>query len=280
MKTRMKICLTLALLLAVALIGCGFAAKPVPTPDVPAAAQGNDLSASVSAPAPEESSPEITIPKSLAPDLPDTKTVTVTTADEFISAIDSNVTIRIDAALLDLSTATGYGENFGSHWRWAQEFDGPTLEIHDVENLRIIGGGRDVTTIQAVPRYADVLRFVNCKNLILADFTAGHLKEAPGSCSGMVLTFRSCSDVDIRLCGLFGCGVNGIVAEKSSKINVSDTEIYECSSLGAVLSECSEVAFDTCTVRDCGSNTILVYGTNGDCTWDGKVLKHGENKVG
>ena len=268
----------IAMLLAVVLLGCGMAAKPAPTPDVPADVPDGAPSAPV-APAAEASSPEITIPRSLAPDLPDTKTVTVTTADEFIAALDSNVTIRIETELLDLSTASGYGETFGDHYRWAREFDGPTLEIHDVENLRIIGSGKDSTVIQATPRYADVLRFVDCKNLALFDFTAGHLKEAPGSCSGMVLTFRKCSEVSIRACGLFGCGVNGIVAEQSSKFVVTDTEIYECSGLGAVLSECSDFAFSNCTVRDCASNSILVYGTNGDSTWNGEVLKQGDNQL-
>ena len=202
------------------------------------------------------------------------------TADEFLEALDSNVSIRIDSELLDFSTASGYGENFGEHYRWVKEFDGPTLEIHDVENLQIIGNGKDKTTLQAVPRYADVLRFIDCKNLVLADFTAGHLKEAPGSCSGMVLTFRNCSNVSMQRCGLFGCGVNGIVGERSSHFSITDTEIYECSQLGAVLGECSDIVFEDCRVRDCGMNSISVNGTNGDLLYNGTTLKDGDNFVG
>ena len=276
MKTHFKICLMIALLLAVVLLGCGMAAKPAPTPDVPADVPDGAPSAPV-APATEASSPEITIPRSLAPDLPDTKTVTVTTADEFIAALDSNVTIRIETELLDLSTASGYGEAFGDHYRWAREFDGPTLEIHDVENLRIIGSGKDSTVIQATPRYADVLRFVDCKNLALFDFTAGHLKEAPGSCSGMVLTFRKCSEVSIRACGLFGCGVMGIWAFNCIGFQVRETEIYECSSLAATIDNCRDVSFEGCSIYDCddGNNKMDLF--NCSVTWNGETLRSGSH---
>lgn len=280
MKTRMKLLAVFLMVLSVLLIGCAAAlgsapqtAQPVPTPE-------NGTPAVISTPEPEKTPAELDIPKSIAPDLPNTRTVTVKTADEFLEALDSNVSIRIDSELLDFSTASGYGENFGEHYRWVKEFDGPTLEIHDVENLQIIGNGKDKTTLQAVPRYADVLRFIDCKNLVLADFTAGHLKEAPGSCSGMVLTFRNCSNVSMQRCGLFGCGVNGIVGERSSHFSITDTEIYECSQLGAVLGECSDIVFEDCRVRDCGMNSISVNGTNGDLLYNGTTLKDGDNFVG
>ena len=195
----------------------------------------------------------------------------VTTADEFLAAIGSNRTIYLDAALFDLSAAENYGGYGGRHYYWQSTYDGPGLVITGVENLRIIGQGRDKTNLETLPRYADVLSFLDCYAVTVQGLTVGHTLGA-GSCAGDVISFRNCGDCEILDCGLFGCGVNGINAYDCQNLLVKDTEIYECSGYGAVISSCFNTVFEGCSIRDCTHNTLWVGGDGeSDVTWDGEA---------
>ena len=203
----------------------------------------------------------------------------VKSADEFIDAIGSNRRIVVEAELLDFSTATEYGKSSGEFFYWQDNYDGPGLYITGVENLEIVGQGKDKTTLQATPRYAEVLFFEDCREVSIRDLTAGHLKEAPGSCLGDVLEFKGCSDCEISGCGLFGCGVNGIAAEKCENFKITEIEVYECSNEGAVLMNCKNFSFTDCSIHDCRLNGIYVNGANSGNEWNGKALEGGDNYV-
>ena len=219
------------------------------------------------------------MPRSISSDLPEYKTVHVSTADEFLAAIGNNTQIVIDADLIDFSTASDYGKTSGSFYGWEEQFDGPELVIMDVKNLQIIGQGQDKTLIQATPRYADVISFRNCEDLVVSGLTAGHLKEAPGSCIGGVLNFEKCAQVNVENCGLFGCGIIGILARDCANMAVNYTEIYECSIMGAQLINCENTSFSYCSIHDCESNSVFVDGKNNNIFWDGKVLENGDTIV-
>lgn len=198
----------------------------------------------------------------------------VTTTDEFLSAIGSNTVIYVDAPLIDFSAASNYGGYGGTSYYWLDIYDGPGLVISGVNNLQIIGQGREQTMLQATPRYAEVLYFENCSDLLISGLTAGHLKEAPGYCGGDVFEFTGCHDVIVEDCGLFGCGVNAISAESSSDFSIRNTEMYECSQYGAILWSCDHFAFESCVVRDCGANGLELIDTH-HITWDGQRLADG-----
>lgn len=204
--------------------------------------------------------------------------VTVTTTDEFLAAINDHTVIRVETDLLDFSAASNYGVAGGEHYYWTETYDGPGLVISGVSGLYIIGQGRDLTLLQTAPRYADVISFEDCRDLYLVDLTAGHRSDIAGSCSGDVFEFISCRGAVISNCGLFGCGVNGIVAENCSGFTVSDTEIYECSWEGVQLYACENVQFERCSIHDCDSNTVSLSESRG-ILWDGRSLTNGTNFV-
>lgn len=217
------------------------------------------------------------MPKSIGIDLTDSKVIHVTNADEFLAAIGNDTLIQIDTELIDFSTASNYGETSGEFYGWQQQFDGPELLILGVKNLQIVGQGKNKTTIQAVPRYADVLSFRDCENIMISDLTAGHLKEAPGSCMGDVLNLENCRHVGISECGFFGCGVMGIIARDCSYLTVNDSEMYECSLMGGQILNSDHVTFTNCSIRDCLTNCIYVDGKNNSNLWNETILKNGEN---
>ena len=188
------------------------------------------------------------------------KVVTVTTADEFLAAIASDTLILLDTDLLDLTTATGYGTGKGDHYYWSESFDGPELYITDVSNLTIRGssGDRTAHVISAAPRYANVLNFKNCGNILLVGFTAGHTEE-PGYCAGGVLSFENCEAVLITDCGLFGCGTLGVKAYWSMDIQIVENDIYDCSVGGVEFSSCRDINVDGNTFRDLGGPVFRIY---------------------
>ena len=203
----------------------------------------------------------------------DQKTVTVKTPNQFLAAIAPNTEIVVDAELIDLSKASGYGKGGKTYYTWMESFDGPELYITGVTNLTIRGVGEDRTAvvISATPRYADVLSFENCSNVQISGLTAGHTKE-PGSCAGGVLCFENCQDILVENCGLFGCGILGVTAYSSKNIQIVNNEIYECSVGGVEFTNCDAVNVDGNTFRDLGGPIFRIY----DC---GTVTCNGEDAV-
>ncbi|MBQ4320714.1 MAG: right-handed parallel beta-helix repeat-containing protein, partial [Oscillospiraceae bacterium] len=97
-------------------------------------------------------------------ELPAQEEIRVSNVDELLDAIGPNRKIILTSETYDLSTATGYGEARGTYWYWIERHDGPELSIFGVDNMTICGESGEITahTIEAVPRYADVLFFDTC----------------------------------------------------------------------------------------------------------------------
>lgn len=179
--------------------------------------------------------------------------VHVSTVDEFLNALAPDTEIILDAEFYDLSTATGYETKNGTYYRWEEVFDGVQLTIQNLSNLTIRAEGDDVKahTVSARPRYAHVINFENCSNIMVEGFTAGHTIE-PGSCTGGVIGFNNCEDVLVNNCGLYGCGVVGIWGANTKGVQVTNSDIYECSWGGVYMMFCKDVTFNGNTIRDLG----------------------------
>lgn len=199
-------------------------------------------------------------------------TVTVRTPDEFLAAIAPNTEIVVDAALIDWSKASGYGTGKGEYYYWYEAYDGPELYITGVSNLTIRGSGDDRTAnvLSAVPRYANVLTFVNCSSIMVQGLTAGHVEE-PGACIGGVLCFQNSQDILVENCGLFGCGTLGVMGLSSKNMQIVSNEIYECSVGGVEFTNCDDVNVDGNTFRDLGGPEFRVYGC-GTITCNGETV--------
>ena len=233
--------------------------------------EGNDVRKWYSAssmPAVDEKGASLTedhLPEIVEPDpenLPEQQTVTVKTVDEFLAAIGPDREIILSGDIFDLSTASSDGP-ISPYWYWEDPYDGAQLVITDVSNMTIKAEGEDrkATTLQAVPRYANVLSFRSCTDITLSGFTAGHSEE-PGYCMGGVLDFRDCRNVIVNRCGLFGCGILGVNAELCSNLTVLECDIYECSYGGIQLFNVDDVVISSNTFRDLGGPEVMTQ----DCT--------------
>ena len=192
--------------------------------------------------------------------VPDTEdgVVHVETVDEFLAAIAPNTVIELAEGVYDLSTASNYGEDSESDY-YSWNLDGiydindvdAELIIHDVKDLTIIGAGIDKTTIEAVPRYANVIDFKGCNKVTVSNLTAGHTTE-PGFCTGGVFLMENCEDINVDTCGLYGCGTIGVRGLDCKKLNVTNCDIYECSDGAVDVTGCEEVLVSGCDIHDIG----------------------------
>ena len=215
---------------------------------------------------------ELFMPDAVLPEAGPQKEIPVTTADEFLAAIGPDTRIILQSELIDLSTASDYGMGKSDFYYWQEEYDGPSLVITGVNNMTITSEDADCKThtISALPRYADVLSFEFCTNITLSNFTAGHTVE-PGFCMGGVLRFKACRNTTIDHCGLYGCGILGVIAHGGEKLSIINSDIYECSDGGVSIVDVNGVSIDHTTFRDLGGPALHVKNCR-DAMMDGKSI--------
>ena len=196
----------------------------------------------------------------------------VSTALEFVKALGSNRTIIVEgvinlsdvlengdlckelgmeAAEYDIDTKTKLIRNY--------ETDGYMLTLNKVKNLTI--KGKDGATILISPRYAYPLSFLKCNGIKLINFTAGHTDE--GYCTGGVLEFKQCENIEIDRCDLFGCGIEGITATNTKNLVCKKSIIRDCSYSIMELLNCANMTFEDCDFYRCREFTMISIM---DCT--------------
>lgn len=203
-------------------------------------------------------------------------TIDVRTARELILALQDDVHINvivndvlrltdaiddlIDEGKLKRYTVDGERQKKPGVY-WDPEYDGNTLFIVGLNDITLEATPEDGGFLLAIPRYADVLHFENCKNIVIKNFTLGH--EETGNCVGDVLVMNDCENVVVENCNLFGCGVNGIYSSGSSNVTVKKTDIYGCSNRGVDMYGSDHFSFDHCEIFNNGSGIYVdSYCTN------------------
>lgn len=182
----------------------------------------------------------------------DGKIIKVKNVDQFLAALGSGRTVILAEGEYNLAKAKDYGKQIdGRCYGWKFVGDGYELDIKETRNLEIIGAGREGTSIVNEPRYANVITFTDCADVGVFKLTAGHTK-AQGYCSGGVLNFNRCRDIDIEDCCLYGCGTYGITACESRDLSAERCIIKECSYGAFEFLNCSDVTFEKGLVFDCG----------------------------
>ncbi|MDO4983386.1 MAG: right-handed parallel beta-helix repeat-containing protein [Eubacteriales bacterium] len=204
--------------------------------------------------------PEVTAQPETVKNKDGTKTVYVRTADEFLTAIAPDTSIRLDSEEINLADASNYGSGSSEFYRWEACYDGPQLVIEHCDNLSITS--EIMTCITAEPRYANVLTFENCSDVWLSGFKAGHTEE-PGFCTGGVIYMNTCKNMAVDGCRLYGCGTLGVEADYVEGLSVTGCEIYDCTLGGIVLYETRNAVMENCDIHDCAKPAITVFECSG-----------------
>ena len=243
---KKTLCFILALVMLLALAGCGAARETT---------DATDAALSDVPPTPMPPAAETDADGSWA------NVVEVSAVDELLAAIGDETKIILAEGNYDLSNAADYGAAAdGARYRWEEVYDMETegytgtafeLIISGVKNLAIVAADGAKVTISAVPRYANVLRFESCSDLVLHGMTVGHTEE-PGVCAGGVVLLDSVNGAKISACSLYGCGTVGVQAYTCRNVYVSDSSIFDCSESAVVSSQSTDVRVERCDVFDCG----------------------------
>ena len=190
----------------------------------------------------------------------------VSTVDEFLAALGSNLTIYLEPGEYDLSCADTYGGLGGEFFRWEKVFDGYELVITGANQLTIEAESPDSVSIVTAPRYANVLRFENLTGLTVRNVKVGHTVE-PGSCTGGVIHMESVNRSNFEGCKLYGCGILGIEGLYCGDVSVFGCEIYECSSGALWFFRCDTIRVDHCNIHDIGfDDSASVFYFDPYCT--------------
>jgi len=188
------------------------------------------------------------------------KEIAVTTLEEFLEAIGSGRTIRLDAEILLSEAEEGFDKDPpwpGSEIVHFEEVsDGWELVIKGVKDLTIRCGPKG--SLVTAPRYSFVLIFDNCEGITLEGLTAGHTRGS--DCAGGVFRFTECKDVKLIDCDLYGCGTEGLVLENVDGFAMEGGSIYECTDNIMTVMGGGNISFKGCTFRDNGAFTLVGFG--------------------
>ncbi|MBO6137410.1 MAG: right-handed parallel beta-helix repeat-containing protein [Lachnospiraceae bacterium] len=178
-------------------------------------------------------------------------TVTVSSAEELLNSVQNNRKIIVKEGKYNFSDikAEKINNSFIN-----QEYG--AYGIKNVSNLCIEAEtGADVLFC-IDEAYNAVINFTAGRNIKLKGITAGHTVE-PGYCSGSVLYYNDVNGVDIEDCHLYGSGTYGIEADYTYNINVTGTEIYECTYGLIEFRNTGAATFKNCVMRDSSEFSMI-----------------------
>lgn len=182
--------------------------------------------------------------------LEDGKAITVSTIEEFFSAIGPDRIIRLNPGDYDLSG--GYTVK-NRYVTWVDEYDGPCPVIRNVSNLTLVGDG--LARLMIRPAYGWVLSFDTCTEVTLSGLTVGH--TVPGYCLGGVLRFKNCDSPSVRDCDLYGSGTYGVGLERTSGFAMENARIRECTYGLATIERSEDITFSYVTFETTGEFDLI-----------------------
>ncbi|MCL2029152.1 MAG: right-handed parallel beta-helix repeat-containing protein [Deltaproteobacteria bacterium] len=150
---------------------------------------------------------------------------------------------------------------------WSEVFDGGELVLDGIKNLTIRGPwaadyddslGREGIVVD--PRYAFVLKFVNCSDIVIEGLIAAHSEG--GFCDGGVFGFENSSRITITGTQMFGSGTYGLELRDVSDMKVAESQIYECTYGIMTVRGGENISFERCTFATNREYTLVgVSGT-------------------
>ena len=185
------------------------------------------------------------------------KVISVGNAREFIKAIGSNRTIRINAgfnltpAMIEFAAKGTIMKTDASNPQYTnpgvyicEGWGEKELVFYNIHNLTIEGVHMRTAHIQTSHTSVFVMRFEECTNVKLKNLTLGHVPA--GYCGGGVVDMKNCRKCTIEHCDLYGCGTYGICAERSEYCYILNSTIRDCSEGIMTLDNCYDFHFNNC----------------------------------
>lgn len=197
----------------------------------------------------------------------------------FLMGIKDNVYIETDKKQYNLLECKDESVSI----TWNDVYDGKEVVVSNVKNVYMKGNGAELIVY---PRYATVLSFVNCQDIVIDNFKIGH---HPGSeCAGAVLKFENCKNIHLIDSELYGCGIFG-VSSFGSNIYIENCKIYNCT-YGALELYSTQCRIKNLEIFDCNntfrsiisayeSNVVLSNSIIKNCSTDEYIIEAEQSSV-
>ena len=171
--------------------------------------------------------------------------VTVSTVEELAEAIRGRTKIILKEGEYNFSALDSTKIN-NPNIDILVNFEGQAeYTINNIRNLCIEAEeGAKVVLSTELP-YAKALAFENCEEITLRGLTCGHEVE-PGFCTGSVIYFNFCNNLEIDNCHLYGSGTYGVEAYHVFGLTLKNSDIYDCSYGLIYLSEVEDAGITNC----------------------------------
>jgi len=221
------------------------------------------------------------------------KTIKVANSREFLEALGSDRIIEMSPGIYNLSVwdpflnnqpeqAPRYpnlgnqgGLKLSQGVSWEDLSGEGELTLNGIKNLTIRGWtvpgsdqGDDVLRRDGIvidPRYAFVLKFVDCSDIVIEGLKAGHSEG--GYCEGGVFGYKDSSRITIERTEMYGCGTVGLELRNVSDMKVTNSWIYECTYSIMNVTGGANIAFDNCAFRRNMQYTLVEVSKTGNLSF-------------
>lgn len=188
------------------------------------------------------------------------KQVEVSNAEELLSAIDSNTEIILKPGNYNFSKLLNEAKK-GLDWNAEHPhimWSGSELTIVNVRGLTLRAKDKDngKTYLVTENAFDNVMLFKQCSNITLVGMTMGHEVE-PGVCSGSVVAFHDCENINLKYMDLYGCGAYGISGYGIKGLTGVSCRIHDCSYGMLDINRSSGLRFSNCEFTRCKEYTLL-----------------------
>lgn len=181
-----------------------------------------------------------------AQSLPKRKVMTVSTADQFVKAIASNVEIVLKPGVYDLSRAQ---RKNGANVAWSSDGADAELILKGLSNFVLRGEDTESASVLSVKSPAAlVLGFENSKDVSVRSVNLLHAVTGP--CSAGVVSVVGGSNVSFEDCLVEGSGSIGFIIDGTKGFAAKGVTVKGCSSGAIDASGASGVSFVECSFLD------------------------------
>ncbi len=146
----------------------------------------------------------------------------VSTAEEFVAAVGSDRTIKLNSGLLVPSDSKSREH---PHVSWSKRGQNRLAVIRNVRNLRIMASTSLKSALQSGPGHSQVLGFENVVNLELRGL---RITAAEGARSGNLLSFTGCTNILLRGCELQGERSRAVEIRRCARFSARETKFLGC----------------------------------------------------
>lgn len=173
---------------------------------------------------------------------------------DFVNMIESGRRIEIGDSRLSLANLKSRNDRSVF---FRNVYDGTELVISNISDLRITGVAPNSSEIFTEPSYATVMNFEISNKISINNISIGH-RPKEGDCTGGVLNFRYCQNIELDNLVLYGCGTYGVELSACANVFIRNTTIKECTYGILSIYSCKNVIFESCIFENNKSHNIHI----------------------